>query len=433
MPTFRSAVVTCLLAAFAVAESVAAEPPIFRVDAAELQSAVDRASPYSVLVADRDRPVEINATVRIDKPLTLVGLNMRLEAGLAKTSILEVVAEGVTIRDFALEGNGDSVEQSDRAPLIVMRRGRFLIENGETNNSAKDGVMITPVKEYGDIEHGVIRNLTARDTIRDVVSIGGRGHEGLYVRHLVVENIRSYGSELRGPVEVSDGSEHITVRDVYAESSFYGVDVQDHSRPGMINRYIVIDGVQVKDCVTAIRTANRDFGHDGLTIRNVTGVAFRPSDRWRPLHVANTSNLVIENVRLQGGPPEAPWVLIQNSDNLVLRNVTVIDAGQDGPAVVVADSNNALLDNIVISGATQPLQGVAFRVRADERFGGLRIRNVAAPDVRGVGIVVENLSEAGGLDSFAITDNLATVRADGRSERGIVERNLLAKLAKRHP
>ena len=433
MQTRRSALVTCCLAVGAVAVPGATEPPIIRVDAAELQRAVDRASPYSMLLADRERSVEVSETVRIDKPLTLVGLNMRLEAGLAKTPILEVVAEGVTIRDFALVGNGDSVEQSDRAPLIVMRRGRFLIENGETNNSAKDGVMITPIKEYGDIEHGVIRNLTATDTIRDVVSIGGRGNEGLFVRHLVVENIRSYGSQLRGPVEVSDGSEHITVRDVYAESSFYGVDVQDHNSPGMINRHIVIDGVQVKDCVTAIRTANHDFGHDGLTIRNVTGVGFRPSDRWRPLHVANTSNLVIENVRLQGGPQEAPWVLIRNSDNLVLRNVTLIDAGQDGPAVVVEDADNALLDNIVIAGATQPRQGVVFRVRADERFGGLRIRNVAAPDVREVGIVVENLSDAGGLDSFAITDNLATVQADGRSEGGIVERNLLANLANRQP
>ena len=433
MPSPRLALVTCFLAAFSAAASLATEPPIIRVDAAELQSAVDRASPYAVLLADRERTVEVSETVRVDKPLTLVGLNMRLEAGLAKTPILDIVSEGVTIRDFLLEGNGDSVEQSDRAPLIVMRRGRFLIENGETNNSAKDGVMVTPVEEYGDIEHGVIRNLTARDTIRDVVSIGGRGHEGLYVRHLVVENIRSYGSQLRGPVEVSDGSEHITVRDVYAESSFYGVDVQDHSRPGMINRHIVIDGVQVKDCVTAIRTANRDFGHDGLTIRNVTGVDFRPSDRWLPLHVRNTSNLVIENVRLQGGPQGAPWVLIQNSDNVALRNVTLIDAGQDGPAVVVEDADNALLDNIVISGSTQPRQGIAFRVRADERFGGLRIRNVAAPDVRGVGIAVENLSDAGGLDSFAITDNLATVKADGRSERGIVERNLLANLANRQP
>ena len=52
-----------------------------------------------------------------------------------------------------------------------------------------------------------------------------------------IENIRAYGSRLRGPVEVSDGSEHITVRDIYAESSFYGVDVQDHGRQGMINRH----------------------------------------------------------------------------------------------------------------------------------------------------------------------------------------------------
>ena len=253
------------------ADSQAGVSQFIQVDAADLQRQVARASPYSVLLADRRRQVEVNETIRIDRPITLLGLNMRLQPGLADTPILEIVSEGVTIRDFKLEGNGDSVEQSDRAPLILVRRGRFVIENGQTNNSAKDGLMITPVPEYGNIEHGVIRNLTARNTIRDVVSIGGRGHEGLYVRHLVVENIRSYGSQLRGSVEVSDGSEHVTVRDIYAESSFYGVDIQDHSQPGMINRQILIDGVQVKDCVTAVRTANRDFGHNGLTIRNVTG------------------------------------------------------------------------------------------------------------------------------------------------------------------
>ena len=76
--------------------------------------------------------------------------------------MIEVVAEGFQIRDFLLVGNGDSVTQDDRAPLIILRRGRFVIENGETNNSSKDGFMITPVPEYGDIEHGVVRNLTGR-------------------------------------------------------------------------------------------------------------------------------------------------------------------------------------------------------------------------------------------------------------------------------
>ena len=399
-------------------------PVSIRIDAGALQEAVANAPPHAVLVADRSRQVEVTETVRIEKPVTLVGLNMRLKPGLAKTPIIEVLSEQVRIREFTLEGNGDSVKQPDRAPLILIRRGRFVVEDGETNNGAKDGVMITPVPEYGDIEHGVVRNLTARNTIRDVVSIGGRGHEGLFVRHLVVENIRSYGSQLRGPVEVSDGSEHISVRDVYSESSFYGVDVQDHSREGMVNRQILIDGVQVRDCVAAVRTANRDFGHNGLTIRNVTGVDFRADERWRPLHVRNTSNVVIENVRLEGGPPTGPWVLVQNSDNLTLRNVAIVNAGQDEAVVVVEDSNNALLDNIVITGDRQPTRGLEYRVTADETFGGLRIRNVVASEVRDVGIALEDRSKSGGLESYLVTANMATVKADLPAERRVVEGNL---------
>ena len=412
-----------LSAAIALA-SVTTQAATIGVDANALQREIDRAPPHSVLMVDPSEQVEIDATIRIDKPLTLKGLNMRLQAGLAKTPILEVLAEHVRIRDFVLEGNGDSVEQADRAPLIVVRRGRFRIENGQTNNSAKDGVMITPTAEHGDIEHGVIRNLTARNTIRDVVSIGGRGHEGLYVRHLVVQNIRSYGSMLRGPVEVSDGSEHITVRDVYAESSMYGVDVQDHSRPGMVNRHIVIDGVQVKDCVTAIRTANRDFGHNGLTIRNVTGADFRSDGQWSPVHVRNTRNVLIENVRLVGGPQDRPWVYVQNSDNVTVRNVTLVEAGTDGSALVVEDADNALVDNVVITGEKQPKRGVEYRISSDETFDGLRIRNVVAPGAEEAGIVVENLSQSGGLRSYMITDNIATVEAEAASEKGTVERNL---------
>ena len=412
-----------LTVAASAGESSAARSEVILINAAELQDAVDSAPPHSILLADRNTEVEIARTVRIDKPLTLVGLHARLQPGLEKTPILEVVAEDVRIRDFQLTGNGDSVEQKGRAPLIVLRRGRFVIENGRTDNSAKDGVMITPVPEFGDIEHGVIRNLTGRNTIRDIVSIGGAGDQGLYVRHLVVENIRAYGSRLRGPVEVSDGSEHITVRDIYSESSFYGVDVQDHGREGMINRHVLIEGVQVKDCVTAIRTANRDFGHDDLTIRNVTGSGWRPSDRWRPLHITNTSNVLIENVKIHGAAG-GPAVFVRNSDGVTIRNLTIVDAAIDGAAVVVEDSDKALIDNVAFTGERQPAVGVAYRIRADERFGGLRIRNVMANEVRRVGILVENLSKAGGLDSYLITDNIAAVEAKLEAPKRLVESNL---------
>ena len=310
----------------------------------ELQHVIDEAAPYSTIVFDRNREIEVLDTITIDKPVTLVGLNARLKSGLEKTPILVVLAEGVRIRDFHLTGNADSVPQEGRAPLIEVRRGRFIIEDGETNNSSKDGIMITPLPDYGDIEHGVVRNITSRGTVRDTVSIGGVGELGLFVRHLVVENIRAFNSELRGPVEVSDGSEYITVRDIYAESCRYGVDIQDHGEEGQVNRHVIIDGLHVKKTYMAVRTANHDFGHDGLTIRNVTGTEW-PADADEPFRVRNTSNVLIENVRLHGCPVET-CMRVRNSDNVTLRDISFVNGAHDSSGLQVEESNNVLIDNV---------------------------------------------------------------------------------------
>lgn len=323
-------------------------PRIIMVGEQDLQSVIDAAAPHSTIIANRNQEIEITRTITIDKPVTLVGLNARLQQGLERTPILSVIAEGVRIRDFHLTGNADTVPQEGRSPLVEVRRGRFVIENGETNNSSKDGIMVTPIPQYGDIEHGVIRNITSRGTIRDTISIGGAGDKGFFVRHLLIENIRAYGSELRGPVEVSDGSEYITVRDIYAESCRYGVDIQDHNRAGQVNRHIIIDGLHVKDTRMAVRTANHDFGHDGLTIRNVTATDW-PADTETPFWVRNTSNVLIENVRLHGCP-SGPCMKISNSNNVTLRDITLIDSGHDGPGVLVEDGNNVLIDNVTITG-----------------------------------------------------------------------------------
>ena len=137
-------------------------PQTIQVGDQDLQQVIDAAAPHSTIIANRNREIEITRAITIDKPLTLVGLNARMQRGLVKTPIPSVIAEGVRIRDFHLTGNAGTVSQEIkglRAPLIEVRRGRFVIENGETNNSAKDGVMITPTREYGDIEHGVVRNI----------------------------------------------------------------------------------------------------------------------------------------------------------------------------------------------------------------------------------------------------------------------------------
>jgi hypothetical protein len=103
---------------------------------------------------------------------------------------------------------------------------------------------------------------------------------------------------------------------------------------------------------------------------------------------------------------------IRNSDNVTLRDITFIDGGYDGPSLRVEDANNVLIDGVSISGDAQPQFGVVYRVDANETFRGLRIRNVLAPDVRETGIVIENTSESGRLESRDLSDNLATAITD---------------------
>ena len=101
-----------------------------------------------------------------------------------------------------------------------------------------------------------------------------------------------------------------------------------------------------------------------------------------------------------------------------------MNASQEGAALVVEDSDNALLDNIVIAGEQQPGRGIEYRIRTDRKLGALRIRNVVAPDVKEVGIALENLSKDGSLESYLITGNVATVKAELTAGRHLVDGNL---------
>ena len=98
-------------------------PQTIMVGDQDLQTVLDAAPPHSTIVANRNRQIVVTQTLLITKPVILVGLNARLKPGLTKTPILEVLAEGVRIRDFHLTGNGDGVVQKGRAPLLVVRRG----------------------------------------------------------------------------------------------------------------------------------------------------------------------------------------------------------------------------------------------------------------------------------------------------------------------
>ncbi len=261
-------------------------------DGSDLQKVINEAPTGATLIFDGTKRLEFSAPITINKPLTVTGLNARLPKGLGKTMMLVVTGEGVTLRNIELHGNYDSVSQNKRAPLVWVQKGRFRIERCKFCDGSKDGVMVTPVDGGGDIVGGVIKDMEAFRMGRDAVSISG-GNAGAKVRNVTVENVSLKRGFLRGAVEVSDGTDSITVRHVYAEEALYAIDVQDHGEGSAANTKITVEDVEAVNCKHILRTANSDRGHADLTLRRLTG-----KNCQTPVQISFTRNVLVEDLTI---------------------------------------------------------------------------------------------------------------------------------------
>ncbi len=343
--------------------SAASQKRFISVVGDDLQGAVDRAQPGDTLLADPQHEIILSKSVLIDKPLTLLGLRAKLAPKLGSTQLIIVTADDFRFADFHLSGNNASVSQAERASLIQIRGSRFVVERGICKDSAKDGIEITIVEGGRDVRDGVIRDIVGYDNVRDHISISGLGRSGLYIRNLVVQNIRAYRSRSRGAVEVSDGTENITVQDIYAEGCVYGVDVQDHKRPGEANVGVRIFNVFTRGCKHAIRTDNQPTtGHRDLTLRNISGTDW-PAGAI-PMQVSNTRNVVIDDIRIADGKEIDTAVFIKNCHNLSLQSATLDRLSVARDAIRVEDSSRIRFRDLQIDATDRAGTGSAIRFAA---------------------------------------------------------------------
>src|SRR5688572_2051530 len=391
-----------------------------RVREENLQAVLDRAPVNAVIQCDPNHTYTWTQPIVLKKPVTLIGLHAQLPPKLGKVSLVVIEAKGVSILDFELKGNADSVDQADRAPLMVVHAGEFRIERGTFLNSSKDGVMIdgdTPLKE--DVVGGVVRDIVGRNVQRDTVSISG-GNSGFRIRNVLVDNVRCYNSQRRGAVEVSDGTDNITVRKVYAEGCIYAVDVQDHKRPKQDNRNVVVEDVFAVRCKHAIRTSNSPQGHTNLTVRDITA-----QNCVSPIQISRTANVHVSNVRISEHDGDISPVLLQDCRGVTLRDVLVESREFKGSALVLQDCHEALVDGVTLRAPSGRVSNaVRYRLTTGGVFAGLRISNVAARSVTEAGIVLESVGKtAGVLSDYRIVGNLTTVSDRIKGERAILTNN----------
>lgn len=337
-----------LFLAFGIEGAGCTGPGAIKFTGGDLQELLDRAPQGAVVKCEQSEPLVVNQTLRIARPMTLRGLKARLPEKLGETVLLAVESGGVTLRDLEFHGNYDSVDQKNRAPLIHIKAGPFRIERCKFFDASKDGIMITPDDGTGDIVGGVIRDIEGIRMGRDVVSISG-GNGGQRIRNVTVEKVRLTKGYFRGAVEVSDGTDKITVRHIHAEDAVYALDVQDHgakiegkSAPCAPNTNITAEDLSAVNCTHLIRTANHPLGHAGLSLRDL-----RATNCKDPVLISNTAQVRIENLTIVNEPELAkPPILIRNCKDVELWDVTITGLREGTSPIDGRSTDNLRVENL---------------------------------------------------------------------------------------
>jgi len=320
----------------------------FTSNETDLQALLDKAPNGAVLICEQKEPLTVTRSLTLARPITLRGLQARLPAKLGNTVLLVVAAKGVTLTDLQLHGNYESVSQDNRAPLIHIKASEFRVERCKFFDGSKDGIMVTPDDGAGDIVGGVIRNIEGARMGRDVISLSG-GCGGQRIRNVTVENVRLKKGYYRGAVEVSDGSDNVSVRHVYAEDAVYAIDVQDHgarqsgkSAPSAPNTNITVEDVTAVNCKHIIRTANHPLGHSHLILRDFTG-----RNCQEPVLISNTKHVRVQNLNLSNDmEAKKPPVTLRNCEDVELRNVTIIGLKQGSEAVATPNCTSVRIEGL---------------------------------------------------------------------------------------
>ena len=328
-----------------------ATPPTVRFSGGpkDLQSLLDKVPQGAVVVCEQAKPLVVARSIVIARPVTLRGLKARLPEKLGDMPLMIVEAGGVTLTDLEMHGNYDSVSQKNRTPFIHIKAGGFRIERCKFFDGTKDGINVTPDDGAGDLVGGVIRDIEGFRMGRDVVSLSG-GCGGQKVRNVTVENVSLRKGYLRGAVEVSDGTDNITVRHVRAEEAVYAIDVQDHGaakkekpEPSAPNTNVTIEDVTAVNCKHAIRTANRPLGHANLTLRNFTARNCR-----EPVSISNTTHVRLRNLTIVNEPMVGKTpITLRNCDDVELQEVKIIGLRDGVEAVEKRNSTHVTIRGLL--------------------------------------------------------------------------------------
>eukprot|EP00189_Rhodosorus_marinus_P000994 CAMPEP_0113958928 /NCGR_PEP_ID=MMETSP0011_2-20120614/3812_1 /TAXON_ID=101924 /ORGANISM="Rhodosorus marinus" /LENGTH=797 /DNA_ID=CAMNT_0000970085 /DNA_START=683 /DNA_END=3076 /DNA_ORIENTATION=- /assembly_acc=CAM_ASM_000156 len=296
--------------------------------------------------------------------ITIRGLRATIRDGYPEP-MLNVTGDRFVMTDFELTGNAESILDGLRESLVYLHGNDFDIRRGKLSRASRDAIGIQPVwfSPNKRIDRGRVSDIVGYQNSRETVSLGNfplldfdTGDYGteeerktVYVSNVHLENIRAYGSELKGALEVSDGVEDIVVKNIYAEDCRYGIAIQDHGvSEHESNNRVSVSNLVVFDSFFAVLSQTNPIPHSDISFKRV--LARHCTRGMRMRHIAR---LRMDDVRIleSGGPflVSRGRSLNEIEDCPQLKIKDLLISGGGAQAVAIEQSSGVSLTGISLA------------------------------------------------------------------------------------
>jgi nitrous oxidase accessory protein NosD len=353
--------------------------------------------PHGTLeAAERGSTVQFDpaAIHRIERPVqvttpgvTVEGLAVRLADG-ADATLVEIGADGVTLRDFRVDGNRANQPGDRQSSGVTVAGARGVtVERGTVRDVTRHGVrVVDPATVTSDTSFAertvglettggtaavTVRDLRVRNPRRDGCSV-----EGPDVTDVRVENVHTVDSDDRGGVEIKDGAAGATVTGCHAADCRYGVAVQDHGGHGVAD--VLVTGNTAARCDKLVDGQN-DVRHESVAVVGNAGRELTGADTWPEgqggIYLNRVDGLLVVGNLL--GPVDDTGIRVEECATARIAG-NVVRGTNAGPGIAVAGGETiAVTDNVV--------RGAGPGIRADPSPDGVLVTDNLAPDGVDVG------------------------------------------------
>ncbi|KAJ8903301.1 hypothetical protein NDN08_004410 [Rhodosorus marinus] len=166
---------------------------------------------------------ETDETIFVNKILYIRGLCLKLKAGVKRTPVMEVTANGVRMAYVRAVGNVGSAGTDEGGALIVVSASYFSMRDSTVDFANGVGIRVRP--STATVRNIKITRVAGEYNLGSLVSLVGRGKGQILTKQVTLLALLAENGTEGGVLEIRDGVDKVEATDLKAFNSFSCVQI----------------------------------------------------------------------------------------------------------------------------------------------------------------------------------------------------------------